>query len=182
MLKSRPHHDAAPLHLPTNVPTKYQLLTPYFFRGIAQTKFKGSRSLQQGQRANQGHTMMLYTYTPNPMSLPIINTLHLTGSRDTALTGFFLRIARPPALSDTMGENNIHTALKGSVVKSQFLELLGPQNRDSLKTYKVKGINNLTSIDNRTLSFKVHKHSSGDSEKNFVKKKKKRFDSQYRFG
>ena len=29
-----------------------------------QQDFKGSRSLQQGQRSNQGHTMMLYTYNP----------------------------------------------------------------------------------------------------------------------
>ena len=33
----------------TNVPTKYQLPTPYAFRDIAQTRFYRSRSLQQGQ-------------------------------------------------------------------------------------------------------------------------------------
>ena len=47
------------LHPLTNVPTKYQLPTPYSFRDIAQ-----SRSLRQGQRSNQGHTMTLHTYTP----------------------------------------------------------------------------------------------------------------------
>ena len=47
----------------TNVPTKYQLPTPSSFRDMAQTRFYRSRSLWQGQRSNQGHTMTLYTYT-----------------------------------------------------------------------------------------------------------------------
>ena len=51
-----------PTH-PTNVPTKYQLPTPYNFREIARTRYYRSRSLRQGQRLNQGHTMMLHTYT-----------------------------------------------------------------------------------------------------------------------
>ena len=33
----------------TNVPTKYQLPTPYGFRDIARTRFYRSRSLRQGQ-------------------------------------------------------------------------------------------------------------------------------------
>ena len=36
----------------------------YGVRDIAQTRFYRSRSLQQGQRLNQGHTMTLHTYTP----------------------------------------------------------------------------------------------------------------------
>ena len=36
-----------------------------------------SRSLQQGQRLNQGHTMTFHTYTPLEMSIPSINFLHL---------------------------------------------------------------------------------------------------------
>ena len=76
-VKSRSDHDVAHLQLLTNVPTKYQLPTPYGFRDIAWTRFYRSRSLQQGQRSNQGHTMMLHTYTPYPMSLPSINFLHL---------------------------------------------------------------------------------------------------------
>ena len=48
-VKSRSHHDAAHLHPLTNVPTKYQLPTPYGFRDIARTRFYRSRSLQQGQ-------------------------------------------------------------------------------------------------------------------------------------
>ena len=58
------HHDVAHLLRPTNVLTKYQLPTPYSFRDIAQTRFYRSRSLQQGQRSNQGQTMILHTYTP----------------------------------------------------------------------------------------------------------------------
>ena len=63
-VKSRSHHDVARLHPLTNVPTKYQLPTPYSFRDIAWTRFYRSRSLQQGQRSNQGQTMTLHTYTP----------------------------------------------------------------------------------------------------------------------
>ena len=63
-VKSRSHHDVAHLHPLTNVPTKYQLPTPYGFRDIARTRFYKSRSLRQGQRSNQGQTMTLHTYTP----------------------------------------------------------------------------------------------------------------------
>ena len=58
------HQDVAQLHPLTNVPTKYQLPTPYGFRDIARTRFYRSRSLWQGQRSNQGHIMTLHTYTP----------------------------------------------------------------------------------------------------------------------
>ena len=74
-VKSRSDHDVAHLQLLTNVPTKYQLPTPYSFRDIARTRFYRSRSLQQGQRSNQGQTMTLHTY-----NLPSINFLHLTVS------------------------------------------------------------------------------------------------------
>ena len=63
-VKSRSHHDVAHLQPTTNVPTKYQLPTPYGFQDIAQTRFYRSRSLQQGQRSNQGHTMTLHIYCP----------------------------------------------------------------------------------------------------------------------
>ena len=64
----------------TNVPAKYQLPTPYGCRDIARTRFSNSRSLRQGQKSNQGQTMTLHTYTPQPMSLPSMNFLHLTVS------------------------------------------------------------------------------------------------------
>ena len=63
-VKSRSHHDVAHLHPLTNVPTKYQLPTPYTFWDIARTRFSNSRSLRQGQRSNQGHTMTLHAYCP----------------------------------------------------------------------------------------------------------------------
>ena len=63
-VKSRSYHDVAHLQLLTNVPTKDQLPIPYGFQDIAWTRFYRSRSLQQGQRSNQGHTMTLHTYTP----------------------------------------------------------------------------------------------------------------------
>ena len=68
--KSGSHHDVAYLQPLTNGPTNYQLSTPYDFRDIAQTIFYSSKSQQQGQRSNQGHTMTLLTYTPQPMPLP----------------------------------------------------------------------------------------------------------------
>ena len=63
-VKSRSHHDTAHLQPLTNVPTKYQLPTPDGFRDIARKRFYRSRSLWQGQRSNQGHTMTLHTYIP----------------------------------------------------------------------------------------------------------------------
>ena len=60
-VKSRSDHDAPHLHPLTNVPTKYQLPTPYGFQDIARTRFYRSRSLRQGQRSNQGQMMMLHT-------------------------------------------------------------------------------------------------------------------------
>ena len=68
------NYDTAQLHPLTNVPTKYELPTLYGSRDIAQARFLSSRSLRQGQRSNQGQTMMLQTYTPQPMYLPSINT------------------------------------------------------------------------------------------------------------
>ena len=79
-VKSKLHHGEAHLHLLTNVPTKYQLPTPYRFQDITQARFYRSRSLQRSQRSNQRHTMTLHTYNPPPMSLSSINFLHLTVS------------------------------------------------------------------------------------------------------
>ena len=58
-VKSRSHHDVAHLHPLTNVSTKCRLPTPYGFQDIAWTRFSNSRSLQQGQRSNQGHIYIL---------------------------------------------------------------------------------------------------------------------------
>ena len=51
-VKSWSDHDVAHLHSLTNVPTTYQLPTPYGFRDIARTRFYRSRSLWQGQRSD----------------------------------------------------------------------------------------------------------------------------------
>ena len=48
-VKSRSHHDVAHLQSLANVPTKYQLPTPYGFRDIARTRFSNPWSLRQGQ-------------------------------------------------------------------------------------------------------------------------------------
>ena len=57
-VKSMSHQDIANLHPLTNIPTKYQLPTPYSFQDIARTRFYRSRS-------------------PQPMSRPNTNILHL---------------------------------------------------------------------------------------------------------
>ena len=91
-VKLRQHYEVA--HLPpTNVPisTSYTLRFPIYTR----TRFSNSRSLRQGQRSSQGHTMTLHTYTFQLMSLLSINFLQLTVSE-----------IQP-------GENNTLTALKG---------------------------------------------------------------------
>ena len=69
-VKSRSHHNVAHPQPLTIVPSKYQ-------RPITRTRFYRSRSLRQGQRPNQGHTMTLHTYNPQPMPPPSINFLHL---------------------------------------------------------------------------------------------------------
>ena len=76
-VKSRSDHDAAHLHPLSNIPTTYQLPTPYGFRDIARTRFYRSRSLQQGQRSNQGQTMTLHTYTPNQCPYQILTSYTL---------------------------------------------------------------------------------------------------------
>ena len=44
----------------------YQVSTSYTFQNSrAWTRSSKSRSLQQGQRSNQGHTMLLHAFTPN---------------------------------------------------------------------------------------------------------------------
>ena len=80
-VKSRSHHDITHLQPPSNVPRKCQLFTFYGFQDIAWTRFERSRSLQQSQILNQGHTMVLHTYITQPMSLPSIYFQHLTVSK-----------------------------------------------------------------------------------------------------
>ena len=67
-VKSRSHHDVLHLHTLANVPTQYELPTPYGFRDIARTRFYRLRSLQQGQRSNQGHNMTLHSAHLQPLT------------------------------------------------------------------------------------------------------------------
>ena len=60
-VKSRSHHDVRCIPI---TPDQCPYQRSYGFRNIAQTRHYRSRSLQQGQRSNQGHTMMFYIYTP----------------------------------------------------------------------------------------------------------------------
>ena len=77
-VKSRPY-DVADLQPLTNLPTKYQLPASYSFRDTVRIGFYRSRSLQQGQRSNQGHTMRLREHLhPQPMSPTIITSHTLT--------------------------------------------------------------------------------------------------------
>ena len=131
-VKSRSDHDVAHLHPLTNVPAKYQLPTPHGCRDIARTRLSNSRSLQQGQRSNQGQTMTLHTYTPQPISLLSMNFLHLTVSEiQPGQT-----VSRsPPAHPDTTGENNTPTALKRcGVIRTSFNVT---QYYNSLKSHTV---------------------------------------------
>ena len=78
-VKSQRSNHVAHLHPLTNVPTMYQLPTPYGFQDIARTRFYRSSSLRQGQRSN--HRVKSPTPSPTqPMSLPSMNFLHLTVS------------------------------------------------------------------------------------------------------
>ena len=85
-VKSRSRHNVAHLHRVTNVPTKYQLPTPYGFQDIAWTKFYRSRLLWQGQKSSQGQTM--HTYIPNQCPYQV-STSYTYGFRDIARTRFY---------------------------------------------------------------------------------------------
>ena len=106
-VKSRAHLNVAQLCLPSNVPTKYQLPTPYSFRDIAWTKFYRLRSLRQGQMSIQGHTITMHTFNPQPMSLVSIKFLHITVFRYIARTRFY----RSRSLWQGQKSNEGHTMM-----------------------------------------------------------------------
>ena len=60
-VKSKPLNDGPHLCPQTSVPAKHQLPTPYSFGDVAKINFKDKVTTA---RSNQGHTMMLHTYTP----------------------------------------------------------------------------------------------------------------------
>ena len=63
--KNLPVHNQQKYLQVKKIKNKYQFPTPYGCRDIARTRFYRSRSLRQGQRSNQGHTITLHTYNPN---------------------------------------------------------------------------------------------------------------------
>ena len=95
-VKSKTHHDFAQLQTQTYIHTMRQFSTPYSFHDIGQTRFLRSRSLQQAQKSNQGHTNILHTYIPQSMSLPIINILYLTVSEIQSGQAFSHSITSKP--------------------------------------------------------------------------------------
>ena len=64
--------------------------------------------------------MMLHIFYPQPMSLPNINTLHLTVSEIQPRQDFSLR---PTSLPEAMS-GNTHTDFKGSGVKYLLVTIL----------------------------------------------------------
>ena len=81
--------------------------------------------------------MTLHTYTPQPMSIPSINFLHLTVSE--IQPGQTIS-RRPPTRPDTMGENNTPTALKGCGVKRESKQTMGNYRNVSLLSILGKNI------------------------------------------
>ena len=66
-VKSSSHHNTAHTHTPhthpqSNVPTKFQLSTPYSFQDVVKKDLKGQVIMT---RSCQGQTMMLHNYNPN---------------------------------------------------------------------------------------------------------------------
>ena len=127
-VKSRSDHDVAHLHPLTNVPTKYQLPTSYSFRDIGRTRFYRSRSPQQSQMSNQGHTMTLHTYTPNQCPYQVSTSYALQFLRYSQDKVF--PAACPDAHPDTMGEKNTPTALKGCGVKMHYILIISYIQKD----------------------------------------------------
>ena len=70
-VKSRLYHDAASPQPPTNVPTKYQLPTPYSFRDMAQTRFYTTERSKVKSRSHHdvAHLQPL-TNVPTKYQLP----------------------------------------------------------------------------------------------------------------
>ena len=101
-VKSWSDHDAAHLHPLTNVPTKYQLPTPYGFRDITRTRFCRSRSLQQEKSRSHhdvAHVQPL-TNVPSKYQLPTPYSF-----RDIARTIFY----RSRLLWQGQRSNQCHT-------------------------------------------------------------------------
>ena len=85
-VKSRSEHDVAHLHPLTDVPTNYQLPTPYGFRDIAWTRFYRSRSLRKKVKSRSHHDI---AHLHPPTNVPTKYQLSTPyGFRDIAQTRF----------------------------------------------------------------------------------------------
>ena len=94
-VKSRSRHDVAHLQILTNVPTKYQLPTPYGFRDIARTCFYRSRSLtaRSNVKSRSHHDVAhLHPLTNVPTKYQLPTPY---GFRDIGQTNFFPPPAHP---------------------------------------------------------------------------------------
>ena len=86
----------------------YQVSTSYTLRFLRHNPDKIFKLKVTAVRANQGRTMMLHTYIPQPISLPSINFLHIMVSEIQPGQTFSCCLPTHP---DAMGENNTCSAL-----------------------------------------------------------------------
>ena len=87
-VKSRSNYDEAQLHFLTNVPTKYELPTPYGFRNMAPTRFFkvkviSARSKVKSRSSYDEAQLLFQTNIPTKYELPTPY-----GFRDMARTRF----------------------------------------------------------------------------------------------
>ena len=77
-VRARSQHDNIHIHLITNLPTKYQHPNLLQFPRYGQNLILKAKVTTA--RPNEGYTMSLHTFAPQPMSLPRNNILQLTVS------------------------------------------------------------------------------------------------------
>ena len=78
-LKSELHYGVTHLHYLTNVPTKFQLPTPYGIGDIARTKYLLKVAMARSKVKSRLHHGIAHLH-PQPMSLPSFNFLYLMDS------------------------------------------------------------------------------------------------------
>ena len=97
-VKSKSHLDAAHLQSPHNVPTKYQLSSPYGY--IAQTILKVKVTTARSEVKSRSHHDVAQLRSLINI-IPSVKFLYLTVSEIEVQATFFL----PPTHPDTMDEN-----------------------------------------------------------------------------
>ena len=132
------HHIAHLLPV-TSVPTKYQLPTPYICRDTVRTRFYRSRSLRQGQRSNQGHTVMLHTCTPNQFPYQASTSYTLCFPRYSLDNSLYVKLT---TARSNQGHTILHTILPVTSVHTKY-QLPTPYScRDTVRTrfYRSKSL------------------------------------------